>query len=109
VSVADIAAYPVITLPEGTGIRAVFDHGCAARGAQPAIALQASAPGAVADLAARGLGVGILSTSMVPDHGALTTLEIADLDTPALLALVWKHADTPAVRELVRSCRAAFA
>jgi DNA-binding transcriptional LysR family regulator len=43
VTLADIAAHPVICLPEGTGIRAVFDRGCAARGVRPDIALQARA------------------------------------------------------------------
>ena len=108
VTMADIAAHPVVCLPEGTGIRAVFDRGCAARGVWPDIALQASAPGSVADLAARGLGVAILSASMV-DDSALRGLEIADLDAPALLALVWRDTATPALRELVRNCRAAFA
>ena len=83
--------------------------GCrSARGVRPEIALQASAPGTVADLAARGLGVAILTASTV-DDGALSGLEIADLDAPALLALVWRHTDTPALRELVHNCRTAFA
>jgi DNA-binding transcriptional LysR family regulator len=43
VTLADIAAHPVICLPEGTGVRAVFDRGCAARGVRPDIALQARA------------------------------------------------------------------
>jgi DNA-binding transcriptional LysR family regulator len=75
VTLADIAAHPVICMPEGTGIRTVFDRGCAARGARPDIALQASAPSAVADLAARGLGVAILTGSMVENH-ALRALPI---------------------------------
>jgi DNA-binding transcriptional LysR family regulator len=108
VTLADIAAHPVICMPEGTGIRTVFDRGCAARGARPDIALQASAPSAVADLAARGLGVAILTASMVDGH-ALRRLAITDLDEPALLAVVWRATDAPAVRELVRQCRTAFA
>jgi DNA-binding transcriptional LysR family regulator len=95
-------------LPEGTAIRTVFDRGCAARGARPDVALQASAPSAVADLAARGLGVAILTASMV-DGGALRRLAITDLDTSALLAVVWRATDAPALRELVRHCRTAFA
>jgi len=39
----------------------------------------------------------------------LRALEIADLDAPALLALVWRATDAPAVRDLVRHCRRAFA
>jgi DNA-binding transcriptional LysR family regulator len=107
-TLADIAAHPVICMPEGTGIRTVFDRGCAARGARPHIALQASAPSAVADLAARGLGVAILTGSMVENH-ALRALPIVDLDAPALLAVVWRATDAPALRELVRHCRTAFA
>jgi DNA-binding transcriptional LysR family regulator len=107
-SAGDLAAYPVVCLPEGTGIRTVFDRGCAARGMRMDIALQASAPRSVADLAARGLGVAILTASMV-DDAALRGLEIADLDAPALLALVWRRTGAPAPRELVRDCRTAFA
>jgi hypothetical protein len=94
VTLADIATHPVVCLPEGTGIRTGFDRGCAARGMRPDIALQASAPGSVADLAARGLGVAILTASMVDDQ-ALRGLEIADLAAPALLALVWRDTDAP--------------
>ena len=43
------------------------------------------------------------------DDGALRALNIADLDAPALLALIWRHTDTPALRELVHNCRTAFA
>ncbi len=107
VTLADIADHPVICMPEGAGIRTVFDRGCATRSVRPDIALEASAPSAVADLAARGLGVAILTPSMVNDP--LRPLVIADLDASALLALVWRAADAPALRELVRRCRAAFA
>lgn len=110
VTLADVAAHPVVCLPTGTGVRSVFDRGCATRGVRPDVALQASAPNAVAGLAARGLGVAVLSASMVvPHQQALRALEISDLDAPALLALVWKATDTPALRELVRHCRQAFA
>jgi len=108
VTLADIAAHPVICMPKGTGIRTVFDRGCSARAALPDIALQASAPSAVADLAARGLGVAILTASMVENH-ALRPLSIVDLDAPALLALVWRATDAPALRELVRHCRTTLA
>jgi DNA-binding transcriptional LysR family regulator len=108
VTLAEIAAHPVICMPKGTGIRTVFDRGCAAGGARPDITLQASAPSAVADLAARGLGVAILTASMVDGH-ALRRLVITDLDTRALLAVVWRATDAAALRELVRHCRTAFA
>jgi DNA-binding transcriptional LysR family regulator len=107
---ADVSAYPIVSLPEGTGIRAVFDQGCAALGIQPDIALQASAPGAVADLAIRGLGVAILSQSMTASHaGRLKAVVIHDITMPALLALAWRPMPDPALSELLHHCRQAFA
>ncbi|WP_432923564.1 hypothetical protein ACQPZZ_26910 [Microbispora sp. CA-135349] len=38
-----------------------------------------------------------------------TALAIEDFETPALLALVWRGGQGPAVRELVRHARRAFA
>ncbi|MGW4349023.1 LysR family transcriptional regulator [Streptomyces sp. NPDC004690] len=106
----DLVAHPIVCMPPGTGLRAVFDQACAAQNLQPAIALQASAADAVADLAARGLGVAVLSESMAAGHGdRLTARTLADVETPALLALIWRSAYHPAVRELLVHCRRAFA
>jgi DNA-binding transcriptional LysR family regulator len=105
----DLARHPLICMPAGTGIRAAFDQACAAQGIVPAIALEASAAGVIADLAARGLGVAILSESMAAASGPrLRAVPIADCDTTALLALVWKPQPAPAVRAFVRHCRNAF-
>ncbi|MER6997564.1 LysR substrate-binding domain-containing protein [Streptomyces sp. NPDC000410] len=109
VTLRDVAAHPIVCMPPGTGLRTVFDRACAARGVEPSIALQASAADAMADLAARGLGVAILSDSMVAGHrDRLTARTIDDVETPALLALIWKSAHNPAVRELLAHCRRAF-
>ncbi|KLL11981.1 LysR family transcriptional regulator [Protofrankia coriariae] len=106
---ADIAAFPLVCLPTGTGIRAVFDQACSAMGIEPTIALQASAPGAITDLAARGLGVAILSESMAATrHDGVTVLPVDDILSPALLTLIWKTGKNPALRELVRHSHAAF-
>ena len=64
----------------------------------------------MADLAARGIGVAILSETMASDHeGRLVAVPLADADVPALLALVWRTGHSPAVRELVRHCHEALA
>jgi DNA-binding transcriptional LysR family regulator len=98
-----------VCLPEGTGIRTVFDQACAATGIQPDIALQASAPGAIADLAIRGLGIAILSETMAASPaGRLRALVIDDIETPAVLALIWTTTKSPALRELLRHSRQAF-
>ncbi|MFD5319673.1 LysR family transcriptional regulator [Streptomyces sp. NPDC127098] len=94
-----VAEHPVVCMPRGTGLRTAFDHACAARGLRPTIALQAGAADAIADLAARGLGVAVLSESMAPAYAdRLTARVIEDADTPALLAMVWKHPASAATR-----------
>jgi DNA-binding transcriptional LysR family regulator len=109
VTLDDISAFPIVCLPQGTGIRAVFDQACEIAGQQPDIALRASAPAAVADLAIRGLGIAILTESMAANHeGRLTALDIDDVETPAVLALIWARTPNPALRELVQHSRQAF-
>jgi DNA-binding transcriptional LysR family regulator len=108
-TLSDLAGYPIVCMPPGTGIRSVLDQACAAQGVRLRIALEASAPGAVADLAARGLGVAVLSRSMAAAQAPrLQALPIDDIDIPALLALIWKPAPSRAVREFLRHCRNAF-
>ncbi len=110
VTLAEVTRYPIISLPPGTGVRAVFDQDCAAQGRRPDIAFQASAPAAVADLASRGLGVAILTETMAAGFSArLTAVVIKDIVTTALLALVWARAESPALRELLVQSRQAFA
>ncbi|WP_405789516.1 LysR family transcriptional regulator [Streptomyces sp. NBC_01367] len=109
VTLRDLGDHPVICMPAGTGLRAVFDQACAAQGLQPAIALQAGAADAMADLAARGLGVAVLSASMAEAYrDRLTARVIDDIDIPALLCLVWRAAPGPAARELLAYGRRAF-
>lgn len=106
---AEVVRHPLICLPQGTGIRAVLDDACAAQGLRPDIALEATAPGAIADLAARGLGVAILSESMTAGFAdRLVCVPIADVTGPTLLALIWSRSAGPAARGLVEHCRTAF-
>jgi DNA-binding transcriptional LysR family regulator len=106
ISLADISAYPVVSMPKGTGVRAVFDQACTRKDIRPHIALEASAPSAVADLAARGLGIAILTESMAANHAdRLKALPLRDSTTLAVLALIWAATDTPALRELLRHTR----
>ncbi len=109
VRLRDLADHPIVCMPPGTGLRTVFDQACAARHVEPVIALEASASDAIADLAARGLAVAILSESMAARYrDRLTALTIDDADAPALLALVWKDTPHPALRELLTHGRQAF-
>lgn len=93
VTLAELLTYPLICLPPGTGIRTVLDR---AIGHPPPRALQATAPGAILDLAARGLGVGVLSESMADG------VVITGVPDPAMLALVWRAPVTAAVRAFLQ-------
>jgi len=109
VALRDLDTCPVVCMPLGTGLRTVFDRACAVRSIQPVIALEASAPDAIADLAARGLAAAVLSESMAERYrDRLTAVRIDDVDTPAQLALVWRSTHNPAVREFLGYGRRAF-
>ncbi len=70
VPLAALQERALVCLPQGTGVRTAFDDACRAGGLQPRVALEASAPDAVAGLALRGLGVAILSESMATAHAS---------------------------------------
>lgn len=109
VDLGELAGYPVISMPAGTGVRAVFDQACADNGLQPDIALEASAPSAVADLAARGLGAAIFSATMAAGFSdRLAAVPVAGVGLPSLLALVWSHSPSLALREFLRFTSDAF-
>jgi DNA-binding transcriptional LysR family regulator len=109
VTLSDVSAHPIVCMPRGTGIRTVFDQACAAQAIRPRIALQASAAGAIVDLAIRGLGVAILSESMAANYrDQLNARAIDDVEIPVLLALVWTTTKSPALRELLHHARETF-
>ena len=54
--------------------------------------------------------MGILTETMAAGFsGQLTAVVIEDIVTAALLALVWAHGESPALRELLVGSRQAFA
>jgi DNA-binding transcriptional LysR family regulator len=109
-TLTDLAGCPLICLPAGTGIRTVFDQAVSAAGVRLDVALEASAPAAVADLAARGLGVAILSETIAAAHAdRLHAAVLDDVVTPALLALIWRPSPSPAAAAFLTHCRRAFA
>jgi DNA-binding transcriptional LysR family regulator len=109
VTLRELCEHAIVCMPPGTGLRTLFDQACAAQGLRPVVSLAASAADAIADLAVRGLGVAVLSESMAAHYRPrLTGLLIDDVAAPALLALVWRRSNSPAVREMLRCGRRAF-
>ncbi|MBW1597813.1 LysR family transcriptional regulator [Streptomyces sp. JJ38] len=110
VTLRDVCAHPLVCMPPGTGLRAVFDRACAARNLRPAVTLQASAPEAIAALAARGLAAAVLSASTAePDGERLVARTIDDVEDLAHLTLAWRPSPSPAARALLRHAGRAFA
>ncbi|WP_028477969.1 LysR family transcriptional regulator [Nocardia sp. CNY236] len=109
VTLRDLCDHPIACMPPGTGLRTVFDRACATQGIWPGIGLQASSSDALADLASRGLAAAVLGASMAADYDdRLAARVIDDIVSPAVLALAWKSAHSPAVREFLVHSRRAF-
>jgi DNA-binding transcriptional LysR family regulator len=105
----DLTGLPLICMPAGTGIRTVFEDSCLSQGLKLEIAMEASAAGTVMDLAARGLGVAVVSETIAAAHSdRLWSAVVDDASVPALLSLVWKAALSPAAAAFLTHCRRAF-
>lgn len=107
-TLSEVVQFPIVCMPDGTGIRTVFDRACWALGVHADIGLAASAPDAVADLATRGLGVAVLSRSMAAAYPHLQPVLIEDVETPAVLSLVWSGHKSPVLREFLVHARRSF-
>lgn len=108
VTLATVCTERLVCLPPGTGIRAVFDRACADAGLHPDVALEASAPDSVIELAERGLGVAILAESMVSPASGLVARRLDDVRDHAALALVWRPRANPALTAFLDHARKAF-
>jgi DNA-binding transcriptional LysR family regulator len=94
----------LICLPRGSGIRAGLDEGCAAARLQARVALEASNPEVVADLAALGLGVAVLPESYACTRDDLHLVRLSRPTLRARVGVVWR-ADgrlSPAASALIK-------
>jgi DNA-binding transcriptional LysR family regulator len=117
VTLRELAREQLVCMPAGTGIRTVLDGACAAAGLRPKVALVASAADAIAELAARGVGVGVLSASMARGYQAgqrarhqdqACVVDIAGIGTSAVLALLWSATPNHAVAAFAEHAGRAF-
>lgn len=106
VGLAALADRPLISLPRGAGIRRQFDRACAAAGVTPRVAFEAATPEALADLAARGLGVAIVPHSLARARGDVHAMAIVP-QLRGRLVLAWRAEGpvSPAARALVQMAR----
>jgi DNA-binding transcriptional LysR family regulator len=104
-----LAGRPLITLPKGTGLRAVIDLAFAQAGLQPHVAFEASDPYVLAQLAGQGLGVAIVTEPVARAyHGQLPALAITEPSLLARQALAWRAEGpvSPAARAFISHARA---
>jgi DNA-binding transcriptional LysR family regulator len=104
-TVSRLRDVPLVTLPRGTGVRAALDAACAQAGFTPRIVFEASALPMVVQLAARGLGLAVVPSSIPNGPGILPII------SPSLrsrLELAWFPAPSanPAARALIEQARA---
>ena len=95
----DLRDETLITLPPGSGIRAILDRGCTIAGFSPTIGFEASDPALLVQLAAAGLGTAIVpaSLSAIRRHD----LSAAEITEPALrgkLGWAWLRRRTSITR-----------
>ena len=112
IALADLQDHALISLPAGAGLRAGLDAAWARAGIRPQIALEASDPPMLAELAARGLGVAIVPESITTARPA--ALHAIAITRPALrgrIELAWRAEgpSSPAARALIGDARAILA
>ncbi|MFD9908720.1 LysR family transcriptional regulator [Streptomyces sp. NPDC059063] len=106
-----LADRPLISLPRGTGLRAVLERSCARAGFTPRVAFEAASLGLLAQLAARGLGVAVVPAPEAEGtEPGLRALPFADPGPRGRIGLA-RRADGPegpAARAFLARVRAAL-
>lgn len=102
--------HDLICLPRGAGIRASLDEGLAAARLHADVALEASNPEVVADLAARGLGVAVLPESYVRTRDDIHLIRLSRRTMRARVAVAWRGEARPssAARALITLWQSRF-
>lgn len=91
----ELAEAGVICMTQGTGMRAAYDAMMRAEGLPAAAAWEVTLPSTVRSLAARGLGVGLLTSSRADPPGDLVSLPLLSRHTGSALGVVWRDRPPP--------------
>jgi DNA-binding transcriptional LysR family regulator len=108
VTIKALRDVPLVSLPQGTGVRAALDAACAAAGFEPRIVFEASALPMVIQMAAQGLGLGVVPASVATMADAPVIVPIVNPPVRSRLELAWPEAPSanPAARVLIEQVRA---
>jgi DNA-binding transcriptional LysR family regulator len=111
ITVKALRDVPLVSLPQGTGVRAALDAACAACGFEPRVVFEASALPMVVTMAAQGLGLAVVPESVANTANTANTPVIVPIANPEVrsrLELAWNAAPSanPAARVLTEQARA---
>ena len=110
-TLAQLVRRPLIALPRGTGMRTALDQACRRHGLEAEVALEATSPPLLGQLARQGLGVAILATSMAEADSQLHAVTITNPTLRGRIELAWRsdgHVN-PAAQALISHARAHLA
>lgn len=107
IRLAALSGEPLISLPRGSGLRRRLDEAGAAAGFEPRIAFEASDPRVLAQLAAHGLGIAILTQAAAELYAEIHPVAITHPRLRARLRLAWRTQGpgSPAARALISHAR----
>ncbi|MFD0417256.1 LysR family transcriptional regulator [Streptomyces sp. NPDC127108] len=107
-----LADRPLISLPRGTGLRAVLERACTRAGFTPQVAFEAAAPQLLVQLAARGLGVAVFPApgARIAAAGGLRVIGFEEPCPRGRIGLAWRTDGPagPAARAFLTRLRAAL-
>ncbi|MBB5853085.1 LysR family transcriptional regulator [Amycolatopsis umgeniensis] len=109
ITLSELESRSLVSLPKGTGMRAIVDAAFLADSARPRVTLEAGDPNVVAELVGRGLGVAVVPMSLATYYTKLHAMEITrPAGLRAKLALAWRTEGpvSPAARVFISQARA---
>ncbi|GGF37234.1 putative transcription regulator, LysR family protein [Marmoricola endophyticus] len=101
----DLLDVKVICTSHGTGMRAAYETMMAAERLAAPVALDVTLPSTARALVARGLGVGVLTTSHADLPDDLTRVEIRSHHATSYLGVVWRGSPSAAATVMLETLR----
>lgn len=110
VTAAELAGASVICLPPGSGMRGAYDAMMSADRVAAPVTWEVTLPSTARALAARGMGVAVLTSSRADPSNDLHALQVVSEHAQSRLGLVWRAGQPPsaATRRVIEVLAARF-